>query len=321
MPNATSVAITDLRDPTAVGDEMELLDQDMISLDKKPFRVSRVALNLGPSALIFHSTSRRVRSKTKIHRNRIAFIAVGPQSRGTLDGLTIQPEMLFRAEPGVTVEVVVESGYRSLIFLISPAELGNQLRARGRGDEFHVPRGVGPVSLTTLGTRPFYRLGMRLIDAARRRPARFNDRAGARLSAHFELVELLLATLGTDGPPKRTRRDRTGRTNSRIVKTAETFALDHVDKHPFVSDLCEATGVSERTLQYAFKDILGLTPTAYLIRLRLHRARSDLRLASAKTTTVTEVALDWGFWHFGDFSKAYAQCFGELPSKTLRRNR
>ncbi len=59
MPNATSVAITDLRDPTAVGDEMELLDQDMISLDKKPFRVSRVALNLGPSALIFRNCSPR----------------------------------------------------------------------------------------------------------------------------------------------------------------------------------------------------------------------------------------------------------------------
>jgi len=321
VPNATSVTITDLRDPTAVGDEMELLDQDMVSLDKKPFRVSWVVLNLGPSALIFHSTSRRVRSETKTHPDRICFITVGPQSRGTLDGQTMRPEILFRAEPGVTTEVVVESGYRSLVFLISPAELKSQLRARGRGDEFHVPRGVEPVSLTTLGTRPFYGLGMRLIDAARRRPARFNDRAGARLSAHIELVELLLVTLGTDDQPKRTRRDRTGQTNNRIIKTAESFALEHVDRRPLVSDLCEATGVSERTLQYAFKDILGLTPTAYLIRLRLHRARSDLRLASAKTTTVTEVALEWGFWHFGDFSKAYAQCFGELPSKTLRRIR
>jgi hypothetical protein len=31
------------------------------------------------------------------------------------------------------------------------------------------------------------------------------------------------------------------------------------------------------------------------------------------------VALDWGFWHFGDFSRAYKDCFGELPSDTLRR--
>jgi hypothetical protein len=31
------------------------------------------------------------------------------------------------------------------------------------------------------------------------------------------------------------------------------------------------------------------------------------------------VALDWGSWHFGDFSRAYEECFGELPSDTLRR--
>jgi hypothetical protein len=31
------------------------------------------------------------------------------------------------------------------------------------------------------------------------------------------------------------------------------------------------------------------------------------------------VALDWGFWHFGDFSHVYEHRFGELPSDTLRR--
>jgi AraC-like DNA-binding protein len=34
---------------------------------------------------------------------------------------------------------------------------------------------------------------------------------------------------------------------------------------------------------------------------------------------VTTEALRWGFWHFGDFSRAYKSCFGELPSDTLRR--
>jgi hypothetical protein len=29
--------------------------------------------------------------------------------------------------------------------------------------------------------------------------------------------------------------------------------------------------------------------------------------------------LNWGFWHFGEFSRAYKECFGELPSDTLRR--
>jgi len=36
-------------------------------------------------------------------------------------------------------------------------------------------------------------------------------------------------------------------------------------------------------------------------------------------TSVSAVALDWGFWHFGEFSRACKDCFGELPSDTLRR--
>jgi len=86
-----------------------------------------------------------------------------------------------------------------------------------------------------------------------------------------------------------------------------------------VTDLCTAAGVSERTLQYAFKRLMGITPLAYLTRLRLHRVRQALRAATQGTTTVTAEALRWGFGHFGDFARAYKECFGELPSDTLRR--
>jgi transcriptional regulator GlxA family with amidase domain len=77
--------------------------------------------------------------------------------------------------------------------------------------------------------------------------------------------------------------------------------------------------VSERALEYAFREIMGLTPVAHLIRLRLHRVREALLAANQGSTTVSAVALDWGFWHFGEFSRAYRECFGELPSDTLRR--
>ena len=58
---------------------------------------------------------------------------------------------------------------------------------------------------------------------------------------------------------------------------------------------------------------------AYLIRLRLHRVRQALITGTQGTTTVSAEALNWGFWHFGEFSRAYKDCFGELPSDTLRR--
>ena len=89
---------------------------------------------------------------------------------------------------------------------------------------------------------------------------------------------------------------------------------------PYISELCAAANVSERTLQNAFKDIMGMSPMTYLIRLRLHRARDELRKATGDSTTVTDVAMNWGFWHFGEFSRAYKNCFGELPSGTLKHD-
>jgi AraC family ethanolamine operon transcriptional activator len=83
--------------------------------------------------------------------------------------------------------------------------------------------------------------------------------------------------------------------------------------------LCRVAAVSERTLEYAFKEVMGLTPVTYLIRLRLHRVRRALLASTQGSTTVSTEALNWGFWHFGEFSRAYKDCFDELPSDTLRR--
>jgi transcriptional regulator GlxA family with amidase domain len=87
------------------------------------------------------------------------------------------------------------------------------------------------------------------------------------------------------------------------VQIAEDYALSHTSERLFVTDLCEAAAVSERSLQYAFKELMGMTPVAYLTRLRLHRVRQALRARTNGSTTVTKEALRWGFWHFGDFSE------------------
>ncbi len=67
-------------------------------------------------------------------------------------------------------------------------------------------------------------------------------------------------------------------------------------------------------------EFMGMSPLSFLQRLRLHRARDELRKAKRDSASVTNVAMNWGFWHFSDFSQAYRNCFDELPSETLRRD-
>ena len=137
--------------------------------------------------------------------------------------------------------------------------------------------------------------------------------------AQIELLEKLLTTLRSALQFESAPKDLTRECHSRLVQIAEDYALSHAAERLYVTDLCEAAGVSERTLQYAFREVVGMSPMAYLTRLRLHRVRQALRLATHASTTVTKEALRWGFWHFGDFSRAYKDSFGELPSDTLRR--
>lgn len=83
-----------------------------------------------------------------------------------------------------------------------------------------------------------------------------------------------------------------------------------------VAELCNTFGVSRRTLQYCFQDVLGISPLNYLRAIRLNGARKALRTASS----VTAAALDWGFWHLGQFATDYRAMFGERPSETFRRH-
>jgi transcriptional regulator GlxA family with amidase domain len=167
--------------------------------------------------------------------------------------------------------------------------------------------------------RRLFDWGKRLVDTAARQPSLFNDRKDDRAAAQVEMIETLLATLGATSDLEPARADHVRQSQTLVVKAAEDYALSHAEDRVYVTDLCRAAAVSERALEYAFKEVMGVTPVAYLTRLRLHRARQALLAASHGSTTVSAVALDWGFWHFGEFSRAYKDCFGELPSNTLRR--
>jgi AraC family ethanolamine operon transcriptional activator len=92
----------------------------------------------------------------------------------------------------------------------------------------------------------------------------------------------------------------------------------HIAEPITVADLCVELGVSRRTLQYSFQDVLGTNPVRFLRAMRLNGARRDLRAGTAPADSVQDIAARWGFWHMGHFVTDYKRMFGELPSETLR---
>ncbi|WP_127114781.1 helix-turn-helix domain-containing protein [Shimia sediminis] len=84
-----------------------------------------------------------------------------------------------------------------------------------------------------------------------------------------------------------------------------------------LGDLRDNCHVSERTLQYAFRERFGMSPAAFLKRNKLARVRARLRQADVGTCAVSDVASEFGFWHLGQFSVDYRKLFAEKPSETL----
>jgi AraC-like DNA-binding protein len=313
-----AVAVVELGDPTAVGETIEVIRQDVVQLRSGPLVARRIDVRLGRSVLLFHATNQPVRARTSLQDGFVAFTAFGPRAAGTFDGLPCGPGRLLMTASGVEVEIVVAGGYESVTLLVPPDDLRAHLRGRHRDDGFRPPEGVESLRSCPDAVQGLYGLARRLADVAARQPEVF-DESRTQAVAQADLLEALLAALGSADDSASVPRDPTRQAHSRVVRAAEDYALAHTAERLYVTALFEAAGVSERTLQYAFREVMGLTPVAYLTRLRLHRVRQSLRAATHRSTTVTAEALRWGFWHFGDFSRAYKACFAELPSETLRR--
>jgi AraC-like DNA-binding protein len=105
------------------------------------------------------------------------------------------------------------------------------------------------------------------------------------------------------------------------VRRAEAFIEQHLRDELTLDQIVAASRVGARTLFYGFRKTHGIGPWAWARARRLEGARQALQSAAARSLSVTDVALDWGFAHLGRFSAAYRLQFGEAPSETLAQAR
>jgi AraC family ethanolamine operon transcriptional activator len=160
----------------------------------------------------------------------------------------------------------------------------------------------------------FARWGMRMLDDA----SKFSH-AHELASIGRSLEEDVLRWVGVvaeGGQPV------TGDTPTQGRERALVRALDVLrDIHPnelTVPMVVAAARVSQRTLEYAFRERFGMSVLSFIRLRRLHLARRDLLFAHKSDIRVADVAARHGFGAHGRFSGAYWRQFGEHPSETLR---
>jgi AraC-like DNA-binding protein len=139
------------------------------------------------------------------------------------------------------------------------------------------------------------------------------ERAVQELSARLNAACREGAESGISKPPRRLA------SRLQLVLGIWDFIEENTSEELNLDDLVRRSGMSSRTLEYAFTEMAGRTPVGFIKRHRLQQARR--LLLEGRTRTVKEAAAACGLWHFGRFSIDYRLQFGEHPSETLRSSK
>jgi AraC-like DNA-binding protein len=243
----------------------------------------------------------------------VGIAGVGEQSTGSVRSAVSRTHSAVHSA-GHAVDLTTAGFFEALsVSLKRPAlvsELEKQL-ARPIG----APLEFGPsLSVASAGGAALWKTAMRLCTVLDEAPGNPRDSLAVRQ------MERSLMTYLIDGHRHNYTRlmHRALRAGPWQVRAAEEFIRANADRPLSLGDLASIAGVSARTLQYSFRQHRGMSPMDFLRKVRLERAREDLRSADS-ATTVTLVAARWGFFHFGRFAAQYQKLTGETPSATLRR--
>jgi len=109
------------------------------------------------------------------------------------------------------------------------------------------------------------------------------------------------------------------RKRDRALKIAVDFIVESDIPVTSVKELCSIAHVSERTLEYAFRERFGQSPKTFTLTHRLNNVRKMLILADPDANRIYEISGQQGFFHMGQFTSDYKRLFAELPSETLRK--
>lgn len=175
----------------------------------------------------------------------------------------------------------------------------------------------GPtLDLTGGAGRQWWSLARALVDLARDPGGPLGRPVVARPLAQSVITAFLHAA---DHPYRDRLAGRPAAPRPAAVREAVELLETRPEQPWTVTDLARRVGVSSRGLQAGFARHLGVAPMAYLRQVRLVRAHADLQAADPARCSVADVAVRWGFVHFGRFAAVYHERYGCLPSETLRR--
>jgi len=231
---------------------------------------------------------------------------------------TIPANAVMVFPQGAEIDVVSIGGGVEVLTLSIPDErLAGLSKLLGFLDLEQLLNGEDVITVIPKAITELRRFLHRFCRKLQKNPAKL-ETPSIRYELEFELPRKFLSALSCS-------REKMPKPNFRRRDFAMSRIEDYLEEFPndphTIRDLCRVANVSERTLQYAFRERFGMPPKSFSLVLRLNGVHRELKNTETMSTTITDLATQWGFWHMGQFAADYRQLFGELPSATRKRTR
>lgn len=303
-------------------DELESLfnrqqDFHVMPLDLQPLRCHLLHLQLEGAVFAF----RELQNPLHIWGDKrpgvvvLEFLMSPPSGELLSHGFAIQPDSLYGFDSSRGIDMVTPANAMIGSLIITQEIFQDCLQTMGRtdlDDRFWATNHVqSPETFASV-----QRYLRELYGLIQQRSAFLHQPQISKLLLE-DYLPLLIEALPPVGP----KPTITGQVLSRsqLVRQAKEYMLAHLGEPFTLQDLCKFLNTSKSPLNYGFQEVFGISPMAYLKRLRLYSIHKALKTADPTQTKVVDLAHRFGFWHMGRFSQEYKQMFGELPSATLQQ--
>ena len=288
-------------------------DLDFRQLDSGPLQADILQFGVGSSLLAHARFSRRFDQRGAAPPDLWTFAIFTENSTPIVwHDNKIDNSYIVIYKPGSEIDCVSSPGFE--VFTLScPEKLLNRIaQFRGLPEVQKLVKGVDHLQVSAKDLSATRSLIRKMILEVEQPELLGNM---ALLIFEDEIFGQILSILSNSQPVQ----NASSQSRRQAIRKIKNFLAAHPREPVPVSRLCSIGGVSERTLQYAFREHYGVTPKTYLNNYRLNGIRRELWKSDPDSTRINDIASLWGFWHMGQFAADYRKLFGELPSETLKK--
>lgn len=101
-----------------------------------------------------------------------------------------------------------------------------------------------------------------------------------------------------------------------LIQQARTILAENFDKRITIPQLARQAGINEAKLKEGFKEVYGQSVHAYLLELRLEKAK---QLLLKSELSITEITYEIGYSHVTHFTSLFKKELGITPSEWRKK--